>query len=86
MSEPGIGDNSSHRVEPSQLRSFVERIENLISDRTAINDDIKDVKQEAQSAGYTPKVIMALIKERATEKAKLEEFQALLDMYRDNLS
>jgi uncharacterized protein (UPF0335 family) len=80
----GEGHNSAHRVEGAQLRAFCERIERLIEERQTISDDIKDVKAEAAAAGYDKKVLTALIRRRAQDKAEREEFEALLQLYIDH--
>ena len=78
----GMGDNS---IEKKALRSFVERIENLIKERVGINDDIRDVKAEAKAQGYDPKTIAAVVRERAKDAHKREEERALMDAYLDAL-
>lgn len=65
-----------------RLRSIVERVERLEEEKRLLANDIKDIYAEAKSAGFLPKVIRALIRERAQEPAEMEEMATLLDVYR----
>jgi uncharacterized protein (UPF0335 family) len=77
-----IGHNG---VAGDRLRSIVERIERLESERKSIAADIKDIFQEAKSAGFDVTVIRALLKERKHDAAEVEEHRTLLELYRDAL-
>ena len=68
-----------------RLRSIIERIENLESDRKSLASDIKDIYTEASSAGFDKRVLRRLIADRRREQADVEEEQTLLDLYRRNL-
>ena len=68
-------------VAGDELRSFVERVENLETEKKTISDDIKDVYGEAGSRGYDVKVlrkIVALRKQDADERAEMD---AILELY-----
>lgn len=80
MSEPG--HNSGAPVAADRLRSLIERIERLDSERKALGSDIKDIFAEAKSAGFDVKVMRELIRIRKQEPADVEEREALLDVYR----
>ena len=70
------------RTTQSQLRSIVERIERLEEERKALGADIKDIYQEAKSAGFDVKVLRQLIRIRKQEAAEVEELETILDVYR----
>ena len=72
-------------IEAERLRSLVERIERLETEKKTLSDDIKDIYQEAKSAGYDVKVMRQLIRIRAQEPAAVEEAETLLDVYRKAL-
>ncbi|RIZ66288.1 MAG: DUF2312 domain-containing protein [Methylococcales bacterium] len=74
-----------HNISTERLRSIIERIENLESDRKSLASDIKDIYTEASSAGFDKRVLRRLIADRKREQADVEEEQALLDLYRRNL-
>ena len=70
------GDNSG-----GQLRSFVERIERLHEERKALGDDIRDLLNEAASAGFDKKAIKAVIAYRAKDASERAEHDALVGLY-----
>lgn len=76
-----LGHNSGG-VSAERLRSLVERIERLESERSALSSDIKDIFAEVKSAGYDVKVVRQLIRLRKQEPAEVEEQETLLDVYR----
>jgi len=86
-----VGHNSGEdaaqwgNISAERLRSLVERIERLDSERKALGSDIKDIYQEAKSAGFDAKVMRRLIAIRRQEPADVEEQDALLDVYRNAL-
>ncbi|MCX5617888.1 DUF2312 domain-containing protein [Bombella sp. TMW 2.2543] len=65
-----------------RLRSIIERVERLEEERKALGSDIRDVFQEAKSAGFDVKVVKQLLKLRKQEPAEVEEQETLLDIYR----
>ena len=65
-----------------RLRSIIERVERLEDERKALGSDIRDVFQEAKSAGFDVKVVKQLIKLRKQNPADVEEQETLLDIYR----
>lgn len=69
----------------TRLVSYISRIENLEAQKKEIQEDIKDIYVEVKSAGYTPKVVRQLIRERAMDKQQLEEERQMLEIYRDAL-
>lgn len=75
-----IGHNSGE-VSGARLKSFIERIERLESEKKALAEDIKDVYLELKSAGYEPKIAKKLVSERRKELQKRKEEQELLSLY-----
>jgi uncharacterized protein (UPF0335 family) len=66
----------------NQLRRLIERVERLEEEKAEIAASITDVFKQAKSAGFDPKVMKAIIRERKMEAAERAEWQALLDTYR----
>ena len=64
-----------------RLRSIIERIERLNEDKAAVMADQKEVFLEAKGEGYDVKTLRKLITLRKKDKAKLQEENALLDLY-----
>jgi len=69
----------------ARLFSFVERIERLIVERREVSEQITAVKSEAKHAGFDPKVIAQMIKERAMTDDERQEWSALCELYRASL-
>jgi uncharacterized protein (UPF0335 family) len=69
-------------IAADRLRSIVERIERLEEEKKALSGDIKDIFQEAKSAGFDIKVLRQVIRLRKMDQAQLQEQDTLLDLYR----
>lgn len=78
----GKGHNRVGGVAVDQLQSVVERIENLMEDKSAIASDIRDVFSEAKGNGFDTKAIRAIIKLRALDAAERDRQEEVLDTYR----
>lgn len=64
-----------------RLKSIVERIERLETDKAAVGEDIKQVYAEAKGEGFSPKIIRRVVKLKKTSPAVRAEEDALLDLY-----
>ena len=64
-----------------RLRTIVERIERLEEDKKAVMEDMKEVFAEAKGEGYDVKILRKVIRMRKQDKAKLQEGEAILDLY-----
>jgi uncharacterized protein (UPF0335 family) len=69
-------------IAADRLRSIVDRVERLETERKALGSDIKDIFAEAKSAGFDVKVLRQVIRIRKMEPAEAEEIETLLDVYR----
>ena len=80
----GVGHNSGARaggVTSKQLRSFIERIENLEEEKKGIAEDIKEVYAGAKAVGLDTKIMRKVIAIRKMDQADRQEQEALLDVY-----
>lgn len=73
------------QLDANQLIQIVERIERLEAEAKQITEGIKEVYEEAKSAGYDPRYIKQCIKLRAKDPDELAEEDELLQMYREAL-
>ncbi len=72
MDDPVAGD---------QLKSIVERIEQLEEEKKTIADDIKEVYAEAKGNGYDVKVLRKVVALRKRDLEERKEEEAILDLY-----
>jgi uncharacterized protein (UPF0335 family) len=76
------GHNS---VAADQLRTIVERVENLEGEKATISEDIKQVYSEAKGNGFDAKAIRKIVALRRMDEDKRKEAQAMLDLYANAL-
>lgn len=64
-----------------QLASFIERVERLNAEKKETQTDIAEVFKEAKSAGYEPKIMRHIIRERAMDAADRQARDLLIETY-----
>jgi uncharacterized protein (UPF0335 family) len=64
-----------------QLKAIIDRLERLESDKADITEDTKEVYAEAKANGFDTKVIRKIIRRRKQDTAKLQEEEAIMDLY-----
>ncbi|MBV9991689.1 MAG: DUF2312 domain-containing protein [Alphaproteobacteria bacterium] len=67
------------------LRSFIDRIERLEEERSALTADIREVYNEAKGQGFDTKIMRQVVRMRKLDKADLQEQEAILDLYMNAL-
>lgn len=75
----------SYAVTASELRQFIERIEQLEAEKKETGDLIREVYAEAKGRGYDGKILRMTVTRRKKDREQLEEEAALLEMYEDAL-
>jgi uncharacterized protein (UPF0335 family) len=78
MTEP----TDAYNVTADELRQFIERIEQLDSEKADIAEQRKEVLAEAKGRGYSTPIIREIVKMRKMKPDDLAEREAVLDMYR----
>jgi uncharacterized protein (UPF0335 family) len=73
------GHNSG--VAGDRLKSFIERVERLETEKQVLADDIKEVYGEAKSSGFDTKIMRQIVRLRKMEAHDREEQQQLLEQY-----
>lgn len=68
-------------VTPAQLKSYIERIERLEEEKTALAADVRDVYAEAKGNGFDPKIMRQVVRLRKMAKSERQEQEALLETY-----
>lgn len=64
-----------------QIRSFVERIEQIEGEIAELNEGKKEVFAEAKGEGFDVKILKEIIKLRKQDKDERDEHETLLDLY-----
>ena len=70
-----------YQHEAEQLRQIASRIESLESEKTGLQEDIKEAYEDAKSAGFQTKVPRKAIKARKTSASERQAEQDLIDLY-----
>lgn len=65
----------------TQLKSIIERVERLESEKAEIAEQITQVLAEAKGNGFDVKVIRKIIRVRKQDRAKRLEEEAIMDLY-----
>ena len=63
------------------LKSFIERVERLEEERSALTADIREVYSEAKGQGFDTKIMRQVVRLRKLETADRQEQEAMLDLY-----
>lgn len=81
---PAVAEHADN-VAGAELRSFIERFEQLEAEHRDISDQMKEVMAEAKGRGYDTKVLRKVIALRKRDPADVAEEQAVLEMYESAL-
>jgi uncharacterized protein (UPF0335 family) len=68
-------------VAVDRLRSIIERVERLESEKAGTAADIREVFAEAKGNGYDVKAIRTILKIRKQDESEREEQETILDTY-----
>lgn len=71
-----IGGNAGAR-----LKSFVERITRLESEKKSLGEDVKDIYTEAKAIGFDSKILRKVVKRAQMDRGKVIEEDELIDTY-----
>lgn len=74
-----------HNVTADELKSFIERAEQLASEKRDIAEQEKELFSEAKGRGYDTKIMKRIIALRKITADALAEQEAIEDMYRSAL-
>ena len=70
-------------IAADRLKSFVERVERLESEKQGLQEDIKEVFAEMKGAGFDTKAVRQIIRLRKMDKADRQEQEAILELYKE---
>lgn len=74
--------NDAYNVTADELRQFIERYEQLESEKKDVTTQQKDLMAEAKGRGYDTKVMKKIIAIRKRKADAIAEEEAILEMYK----
>lgn len=69
----------------TQIKSVIERVERLLEEKKAIQDDISDIYKEAKGNGLDVKVLRRIVRDRKRSPAEVQEEEALYELYQTQI-
>ena len=81
MSNP----NDAYNVTADELRQFIERFEQLESEKKDVAEQQKELMAEAKGRGYDTKVMRKVVALRKRKPDEIAEEEAVLEMYKQAL-
>lgn len=76
------GHNRVGGIDNEQLKSIIDRVENIEEQKAGLTSDIRDIYNVAKGVGFDVKAIRECIKQRRMDAEKREEQELILDTYR----
>ena len=74
-----------YNVTADELRQFVERFEQLESEKKDVTEQQKELMAEAKGRGYDTKVLKKIIALRKRKADDIAEEESILDLYKQAL-
>ena len=68
-----------------RLKSFIERIENLEEEKSALTADIREIYSEAKGIGLDIKTLRQVVRLRKLDSSDRQQQEELLDLYKNAL-
>ena len=68
-----------------RLKSFIERIENLEEEKSALTADIREIYSEAKGIGLDIKTLRQIVRRRKLDSSDRQQQEELLDLYKNAL-
>ena len=78
MSDP----TDTYSVTADELRQFIERFEQLESEKADVAEQQKEVMAEAKGRGYDTRVMRKVIALRKRKPDEIAEEEAIMEMYK----
>ena len=64
-----------------KIRAFVERIENIETEISELNEQKKEIFAEAKGDGFDVKILKEIVKLRKQDAEERDEHESMLDLY-----
>jgi uncharacterized protein (UPF0335 family) len=72
-------------IAAEQLGRFVDRIEKLEEEKSAVATNVREVYAEAKSQGYDPKIMRKIVRLRTMDPHEVDEEEAMIHLYKQAL-
>ena len=72
----------TYTVTADELRQFIERYEQLESEKKDVSEQQKELMAEAKGRGYDTKVLRKVVALRKRKPDEIAEEEAIIDMYK----
>lgn len=72
----------TYTVTADELRQFIERYEQLESEKKDVTEQQKELMAEAKGRGYDTKVLRKVVALRKRKPDEIAEEEAIIDMYK----
>jgi uncharacterized protein (UPF0335 family) len=72
-------------IAKEQLEQYINQIEKLEEEKAELSEAIKDIFDAAASTGFDKKAMKSVLKLKKLDRDKLEEQDAILELYRQAL-
>lgn len=81
MSDENVAVDVLNTTAATQLKSVIERVERLETEKSEISEQIKEVFAEAKGNGFDVKILKKIIRLRKQSRAARQEEEAMVDLY-----
>ena len=77
-----MAEADSYGIVADELRQFIERVEQLESEKKDISEQIKEVFAEMKGRGFDTKAVRVILRERKANPDDIAEQEAVVDLYK----
>lgn len=81
----GVGVKTVNGVSGGILLSYIERIEHIEEEKKVLQNDIKEIFEEAENRGFDKKALREVLKRRKMDANDARELDFSLDLYKEIL-
>lgn len=85
LAGPGHNSADAYNVTSDELRQFIERAEQLNSEKADLGEQQKELFAEAKGRGYDTKTLRKIIALRKRKPDEIAEEEAILELYKTAL-
>ena len=81
----GVGVKTVNGVDGSVLLSYCERVERIEEEKKALQNDIKEIFEEAENRGFDKKALKEVLKRRKMDENDARELDFSVGVYKKAL-